>query len=66
VLYSGIVSFGFAMAALALGFVGWIPGAAGLVNVALLLSVVFFLAAGFRTLGHRHLPFFHRRRANRR
>jgi uncharacterized membrane protein YtjA (UPF0391 family) len=45
-LYSGIVFFGFAMMALALGLVGWAPGAAGVVNVALLMSMVSFLAAG--------------------
>ena len=64
-LYSGIVFFGFAMVALALGFVGLAPGAAGVVNVAFLMSMVFFLAAGAETLGHHHMPFFHRRQTRR-
>ena len=62
-IYCGIVSLGFALVALALGFVGWAPGAAGVVNLALFISVVFFSAAA--TLGHRYPPFFHRRQTRR-
>ena len=62
--YSGIVFFGFALVSLALGFAGWAPGAAGVVNVALLMSMVFFLAAA--TLGHRYHSYFHRRQTRRR
>lgn len=59
-IYSGIVFSGFALVALALGFVGLAPGAAGVVNVALLMSMGFFLAAAI--LGQRHLLSFPRGR----
>lgn len=65
-LYSGIAFFGLAMVTLVLGFVGWTPGAAGLVNVALLMSMLFFLVAGAAALGQRYLPFLHRRQEGRR
>ena len=62
-IYSGVVFSGFALEALALGFVGWAPGVAGVVNVALFISMASFLAAAI--LGHRHLPSFHRRQTRR-
>ena len=64
-IYSGIAFFGFAMAALIIGLAGWAPGAAGVVNLALLMSMVFFLAAGTAALGHGNPPFFHRRQTRR-
>jgi hypothetical protein len=55
--YSGLALFGFAVVVLALGFVGLTPGAGGLVNVVLLLSLT-LLAVGAVTLGHHyHLRF---------
>ena len=51
--YSGLALFGFAVVVLALGFVGLTPGAGGLVNVVLLISLV-MSTIGAVTLGHHH------------
>lgn len=62
-IYAGIVFLGLALLALALGLAGSAPGAAGVVNVALMMSMGFFLAVA--TFGQRYVPFIRRRQTRR-